>query len=401
MKPILENLIIKCIYFSGPQTIAEISQTLGKSVPIITKSILKLIDINVIYTEGLRASTGGRRAAVYNLEKDRIGNILAISISRYSIIFSLYNILNNPIYENNIANFNHLDDWEIYNLIVNECKNIIDNHSQHPIFAIGITAPGFVDFEHAVNNSYNYESPLYDLASRLNQIFNIETYIENDSSAIAIAENYFGQAKDKSHALVINLTWGVGLGIIINKELFKGHNGFAGEFSHIPLADESKLCSCGKKGCIEVEASLESALDFIQKRLNQNEPSLLTIEDTKENKFSFFKKLVQAYCNGDQLSIYAIKQIAYMLGKGIATLIHILNPESVIISGIGAVFGKDLLNEIQSSIQIYCIPRLANRTNIEISQLSTTAQALATACVAVIQSKNLLINIKQNHSLKL
>ena len=77
-----------------------------------------------------------------------------------------------------------------------------------------------------------------------------------------------------------------------------------------------------------------------------------------------------------------------MLGKGIATLIHILNPATVIISGTGSVFGSILLNEIQSSIHIYCIPRLSQRTNIEISDIKNI-QPIVSACVAVTQADSL------------
>src|SRR5690606_634353 len=171
--------------------------------------------------------------------------------------------------------------------------------------------------------------------------------------------------------------------------LFRGCDGFAGEFSHIPLADENKLCSCGKKGCLEVEASLESAIEYIKDRLATGEVSILTPHINSDDRSKFFNELVKAYNLGDQLSIHAIKKIGYMLGKGIATLIHILNPEKIIISGIGAVFGDILLPEIQSSIHIYSIPRLAKRTSIHISNLENI-HPIASASIAMMQNKKLI-----------
>lgn len=387
----LHTQIIKSLYFSGAQSIAEISTEIGKSVPIITKSIQYLVDNNIVLSQGLRASTGGRRAASYIINKKKAGNILTISINRYSVTMGLYNILNEPVMEDIDINTRQFNDQTIYEELLTYAKKIIELYPEQPILKIGITAPGFVDSQHGVNNSYPKESPLYDLPNRLQKDLHIDAYIENDSSAIAIAEKNFGKAQLTNHSLVINLTWGVGLGIIVDQQLFRGYNGFAGEFSHIPLADESKLCSCGKKGCLEVEASLESAVEYIKERLNEGEVSLLVPHIDSEDKSQFLNSLIQAYKLGDQLSIHAIKKIGYMLGKGIATLIHILNPEKVIISGIGAVFGNILLPEIQSSIHIFCIPRLSQRTSIEISDIENI-QPLASACVAVLQSKELIAN---------
>lgn len=384
-----QTQILKSIYFSGTQSIAEISAFLGKSIPVTTKAIQHLIEQKIIIPEGLRASTGGRRAAVYNLNKEAIGNILSISINRYAIIYAIYNISNELVSEVVSTNIDHLNDEEIFQSILNNAQDLLNQYSDTPVFAIGITTPGFVDSQLGVNNSYPKKSPLHDLAKRLKDALHINTYIENDSSAIAIAEKYFGKAKTINHALVINLTWGVGLGIIVDQQLFRGNNGFAGEFSHIPLADESKLCSCGKKGCLEVEASLESAIDYIKEKLQEGEVSQLSKYVHQADKSQLLEALIQSYKQGDQLSIYAIKKIGYMLGKGIATLIHILNPATVIISGIGSVFGNILLNEIQSSIHIYCIPRLAQRTTIEISNI-TDIQPIASASVAVTQAETLI-----------
>src|SRR5699024_2736024 len=82
------------------------------------------------------------------------------------------------------------------------------------------------------------------------------TFIENDSSTIALAEIKYGRAVNEKNAMILNLSWGIGLGMILEGKLFRGNDGFAGEFSHIPLFKNGKLCSCGKTGCLETETSL-------------------------------------------------------------------------------------------------------------------------------------------------
>lgn len=79
--------------------------------------------------------------------------------------------------------------------------------------------------------------------------------IENDAKARAFAELRFGLAHSKKNVLAIQLDWGIGLGIIVNGKLYKGRDGFAGEFGHLPMVDNGLLCRCGKRGCLETVAS--------------------------------------------------------------------------------------------------------------------------------------------------
>ncbi|TDS15779.1 ROK family protein [Sphingobacterium paludis] len=379
----LKSSILKHLYFNSTQSIAEVSDGIGKSIPLVTRAINELMDDDLIAEIGLRASTGGRRAMNFALHTVAHGCLIAVAIDQYSVSVSAFDLENSPL-SAVVKNAIELKEEEqVFAIIVNMIEGLVADMDGRAILAIGITLPGFVDAQTGVNNSYAPASSLHALRENIRERFHIPTYIENDSSAIAIAEKYFGAARSVDDALVINLNWGVGLGMVIQGGLFRGHSGFAGEFSHIPLADENKLCSCGKKGCLEVEASLHCAIDDIQESLANGERSYL--EDIfSQEKGIQFEHLLIAYEKGDQLTIRAIKKIAHMLGKGIATLIHILNPQKIIVSGRGAAFGEALVPQILSAVQEYCIPRLARQTKLEISDMADV-QLLASACIAVQQ----------------
>ncbi|GHE23788.1 ROK family transcriptional regulator [Sphingobacterium griseoflavum] len=379
----LKSSILKHLYFHGTQSIAEVSDGIGKSIPLVTRAINELMDDNLITEVGLRPSTGGRRAMNFALHTAKHGCLLGVAIDQYSVSVNAFDLENKPLSLMIKRAIELKDEEDVYQTILAMIDSVIESIGGREVLAIGITLPGFVDAQTGVNNSYNPLSSLFALRDNIRKRYHIPTYIENDSSAIAIAEKYFGAAKSVEDALVINLNWGVGLGMIIQGVLFRGHSGFAGEFSHIPLADESRLCSCGKKGCLEVEASLHCAIDDIQQSLANGERSYL--EDVfSQEKGIQFEHLLIAYEKGDQLTIRAIKKIAHMLGKGIATLIHILNPQKIIVSGRGAAFGEALVPQILSAVQEYCIPRLARQTKLEISEMNDV-QMLASACIAVQQ----------------
>jgi len=379
----LKLSILKRLYFTNPQSIAELSSSIGKSVPNITNAVNKLVQLNLVEQDGLAPSTGGRRAAQFVPNPNQLPFILSVAIDQFYTsvaVIDFKNQFKSPI---NTESIDIKQDGS-FKMVIELIKRTIKEIDVNQIYGIGVTIPGFVDSKTGRNNSYNQSSHFYDLKTNLQNEFHIPTFVENDSSAIAIAEHKFGKAKATSDVMVVNLNWGVGLGMILDKELYRGHSGYAGEFSHIPLSDSNKLCSCGKKGCLEVEASILAAVGSATSALKSGEVSSLQRE---YQKFGFITgdQLLEASIEGDQLAMEAINRIGYMLGKGISTLIHIINPEMVVISGRGSKAKEVLLPKIQSAILEFSIQRLSKNTLIEFSD-SVNIQLLGSACICILNA---------------
>ena len=391
----MENLklsILKSLYFTSPQSIAELSNAIGKSVPNITRTVNKLLENNLIEQKGLAPSTGGRRAAQFIPTIDNLPLILCVAIDQFYTSVVVVDFQNN-FKSTVITRYIDIKETAAFSKLTKLIQEILSQKEFTNIYGIGVTIPGFVDSNTGKNDSYNENSKFYDLKTNIEQIFKIPTFLENDSSAIAIAEHQFGLGENSKNLMVINLNWGVGLGMILDDELYRGHSGYAGEFSHIPLSNVNKLCSCGKKGCLEVEASLMAAVDFAQEKLQIGEDSFLR-EQFQKNKVITGDQLLEAANLGDQLALEAIDRIGYMLGKGIATLIHIINPEKIIISGRGAKAKNVLLPKIQSALYEFSIQRLSQHTII---QFSTTEniQLLGSACITIANAdKNIYKKVK-------
>ena len=103
--------------------------------------------------------------------------------------------------------------------------------------------------------------------------------------------------------MVLNIGWGVGLGMILNGQLFRGHNGFAGEFSHIPLFINNKLCQCGKNGCLETESSLQVIIEKVREGLREGRPTSLKNNFDSGHLQNHWNDIVMAAANGDQFVI--------------------------------------------------------------------------------------------------
>jgi len=206
----------------------------------------------------------------------------------------------------------------------------------------------------------------------------LPVFIDNDSSLIALAEYYFGGARAEKNAMVINIGWGIGLGLILNGELFRGHEGFAGEFSHIPLFLNGKLCWCGKVGCLETETSLLLIIEQARSGLSSGRLSRLKSLPAEDLELSF-DSIIKAVEDGDQFAIELFSKAGYNIGKGIAILIHLLNPQKIILSGRGSSAGQIWLAPIQQALNEHCIPRLLQGIDIEISTIGTMAELIGAA----------------------
>jgi predicted NBD/HSP70 family sugar kinase len=228
------------------------------------------------------------------------------------------------------------------------------------------------------------------VAEIFSEKFGMEVLIENDAKTRAFAELRFGLARSKKNALVIHLDWGVGLGIIVNGKLYKGRDGFAGEFGHLPMVDNGLLCKCGKQGCLETIASGTAIARMAKEGIKTGRSSFLgnLIDPDQEN--NEIRNVVQAATMGDQYSISILANVGHWLGKGFAYLIQIFNPELIILGGRMSEANQFILPPIQQAIQIFCNPELGNEVEIKVSELGSQAgiQGVAALFLEHILDKN-------------
>jgi glucokinase-like ROK family protein len=249
------------------------------------------------------------------------------------------------------------------------------------IAGVGIGMPGFVDVQKGVNYSF-LKLADKSIVDHISGVVGLPVFIDNDSSLIALAELRFGAARQKKNAMVVNIGWGIGLGMILNGQLFRGHNGFAGELSHIPLFSNGKLCSCGKSGCLETESSLLLVIEKVKEGLSSGRASRMKLSAMAHYEEGS-EALVQAAREGDRFAIELFSQTAYNIGRGVAVLIHLLNPETIILSGRGSSAGKVWQAPIQQAVNEHCIPRLAMNTSIEMSTLGYDAELIGAAALVM------------------
>jgi predicted NBD/HSP70 family sugar kinase len=186
--------------------------------------------------------------------------------------------------------------------------------------------------------------------------------------------------------MVINLGWGIGLGMIINNQIFRGTNGFAGEFSHIPIFKNGRLCSCGKTGCLETETSLLFMLQKAIKEIKDGRASLLQLKILESSDYeSKSDHFMRAAEQGDSLAIEIISDVAYNIGRGIAILIHLFNPENIVLSGRSSVCSTIWPPPIKRALNEFCIPTILSHTTLEISEMNHKAELIGASVLVIDQ----------------
>lgn len=373
--------ILRQLYFENILSCSDISERIQKSIPLTTKVLNELISEGAVLETGHAPSTGGRRPLMYSIKPD-ITYIVSVAMDQFVsriAILDMHNSFVTPIVKFELPLANTQDALDKLaariNMLVEE-----SGIGKKNICGVGIGMPGLIDIEKDINYSF-FETKSKGVTGYLEEKVGMPVFIDNDSSLIALAELRFGVARNKKNAMVINIGWGIGLGLILNAGLFRGNNGFAGEFSHIPLFSNGKICSCGKTGCLETEASLAMVAEKAQAGLNNGKVSML--KSIPEDYEQATETIINAAMRGDQFSIELLSESGYSIGRAAAILIHVLNPEVIILSGRGASAGRVWQAPIQQAINEHCIPRLAEKTSIEISSLGHHAELIGAAALVM------------------
>jgi len=364
--------IIKHLFLHGAMTNTDLGKYVKLSTPKIIGLLNELKEEGLVEELGQGNSSGGRRPNLYGNKEDAF-YIIGISINIYKVSVSIFNAKNQKVTNDQILEHTISHGTSIIDPIVEFTENVIRQNqiAREKILGIGIEMPGMVDSETGINKTYMVSDK--PVAQVFKEKFGMDVLIENDAKTRAFAELRFGLAHNRKNALVFHLDWGVGLGIIVNGKLYKGRDGFAGEFGHLPMVDNQMLCKCGKQGCLETVASGTAIARMAKEGITAGRSTFLEAIYDNEQGNNEIRNVVKAATMGDQYSISILANVGHWLGKGFAYLIQIFNPETIILGGRMAEASQFILPPIQQAIQIFCNPELGNEVEIKISELGGQA----------------------------
>jgi predicted NBD/HSP70 family sugar kinase len=221
------------------------------------------------------------------------------------------------------------------------------------ISGIGIGLPGFIDSR----SGSCYWTPLYTdgnlpLPQLIESRFEIPTYIENDTNTVTLAHQWFGEGRGHDNFLVVTIEDGVGMGIVVNGQLYRGARGFAAEFGHVVIDSQGAPCRCGKRGCIEAYVSNFSIVAAAQKAIATD-----GWQWPGEGELNYDAVIAAAEA-GDSVPRGILEQAGRYLGQGIAGLVQLFNPSRIIMSGDGIRAGDLMFDPMRTAISAHANPGL-------------------------------------------
>ena len=228
---------------------------------------------------------------------------------------------------------------------------------EHSITAVGVSAAGFVSSDRktmlATPNIADWNGVQLDL--ELTKLIGLPVVIENDANAAAWGEAKFGAGRNQAHMMMLTIGTGVGGGIVINNELYRGAFGVAAEFGHLRVVPEGHLCGCGARGCFEQYASGSALRRHAREAISASPDlarNLLARGDGTIDGLTG-QAITDAAREGDAVALAAFQTTAQYLGAGIASLAVLLDPSCVVIGGGVIDAGEILLAPTREAMKRY------------------------------------------------
>ena len=262
--------------------------------------------------------------------------------------------------------------------VVEQIKKGIDQllgRTKKKIYGIGIGAPGVVSVKKGtVQNPPNFPGwEKVNLGRIIQKEFDKKVFVENDANAAAIGELIFGVGKKYDSFIMVTLGTGVGGGIIIDNEIYRGEFGAAGEIGHVTIDHNGPKCNCGSKGCIEAYVGNNYLVSRIKEELPDHPES--KIWELIDNDFDHLtpKIIDSASEAGDVYAQAIVKQIGYYLGCALASVSNLLDISTFILGGGVSGFGKPLFDSIRETASERVLTPLRGRIEVHPAKLKNDA----------------------------
>ncbi len=371
-----KNSILNTLFKNEKKTIADLSETLFISIPTLAALIEELVEENWLVGEEINNGKQGRRPIIYSINPLLKHNIV-LDITTHDTKVLVINFKNEIVFSKNydlkLKDDSHFIE-NLFEIISNTIE--IQRGFSREIIAIGVTIPGLVNKRTGFNTTYkNLNLENKSLGKKISEFFKLNVFILNDSKSAAYGESIYGFGKNLSHVLSINVDWGVGLGVVLNGQIFNGASGFAGELGHIQVNPEGELCSCGKIGCLDTVTSASALLKRIKEKLKDGQVSSLSKYKDQLDKINL-EMVIEAAKNGDGFAIDIIYNIGIELGKGLSVAVHLFNPQIIVVDGVLSQAGKLIVNPVEHAINKYCLPDFKEDLKIEVTNLGENAKIL-------------------------
>lgn len=366
------SLVLNTIKRFGPIARAEVARRTGLSPATVTGLTADLIEEGLVFEKAAGDSSGGRPPILLALNP-RGGYVVGVKLTESQVIAAL-----TDLEATIVAKVNRPWGGESKEEIVQVISDVIStlvaqgNIRRKQLIGLGVGLAGVVDARAGILRKSPYlpwrDLPLRDL---LQSRLRLPVYLDNDVNTLTLAEKWFGAGQGVENFLVVTVGRGIGLGIVMNGQFCRGAHGGAGEFGHTLVDAHGPLCACGKRGCLEAYAS---------------DPALMreaSAEGTFDHKVSTPDELAALAAEGNASAQAILGRAGAVLGRAVADLINLLDPELIILGGEGTRFGEAMFGPMRQAMGQQVMSGLSNDIQIRLESWGDDAWARGAASLVL------------------
>ncbi|MFD7613248.1 ROK family protein [Streptomyces sp. NPDC059828] len=354
--------VVRAVRMAGSLTQAEIARATGLSAATVSNIVRELKDGGTV--EVTPTSAGGRRARSVSLSGDA-GIVIGVDFGHTHLRVAVGNLAHQVLAEESEPLDVDASSEQGFGRAEVLVKRLIASTGigEDKVIGVGLGVPGPIDVESGTLGStsilpgWTGINPSEELARRLG----VPVYVDNDANLGALGELVWGSGRGVKDLAYIKVASGVGAGLVIDGQIYRGPGGTAGEIGHITLDESGPVCRCGNRGCLETFASARYVLPLLQPSHGQD----LTMD-----------RVVQLAREGDPGCRRVIADVGRHIGSGVANLCNLLNPSRVVLGGNLAEAGELVLAPIRESVSRYAIPSAARQLSVLPGALGSRAEVL-------------------------
>jgi N-acetylglucosamine repressor len=356
-----KKLILNLVRQQGPLSRADIVEISNLNATTVSSVVREFIKEGILEEMGEGISRGGRKPILLRFKPNSY-RVIGVEIEGDFVTGSLMD-LELTILKKIKKEIKISSEFGIIREIISLVEDLILEYGEEKLLGIGVAIAGLIE-DGEVKRSVNLgwkNVPLKGLLSR--EIPDIPIYVDNIGKAGVLGERYVGKGLKKDNFIYIRVGTGISANFIFDGKLYRGSNGYAGEFGHITLEPNGPLCHCGNNGCLEALASGRAIAENMKKVAVENKNCSIwkIVKDVKEITAKSVEDVARL---GDNDAINIYKHAGYYLGIGIANLIHLYNPELIMVGGGVSRAGKLLMNPLLESLQSRLLDELKGSVKV-------------------------------------
>ncbi len=381
------SLVLRFIHNEAPVSRSQIAQATGLNKSTVSSLVEDLLQRQLVHETGVNSNGTGRPATMLEINP-QAGGIIGVELGVDFIAVALTNFTATILWRETVNVAPSDAQEKTINKMLELTDKAIDICKDHGLYLLGfgLSVPGTANLgEGILIFAPNLQWRNVPFGKIFCEHTNLKVYVENDANAAAIAEHLFGVARKSDDFIFVVVSFGIGGGLFLNGNLYRGKNGFAGEIGHTPIVAEpyQNPCHCGNLGCWETYANQGSLIKRVVTRLESNRESIIPKFMAEQNSPLTISIIKQAADKYDKEAVEALEETGAALGLGFASLIDIFNPGKIILGGSLSSIGIHLLPSIKETATKHSLSDVSPKVDIMLSAFETDAILIGAISIVI------------------